>query len=277
MRSTEYRLPRMSWFDLAVEATVLAVAVFLIAPLVMVILNSIGTTQLATFPPDSLALTAYTSIPAKWLTALTNSIIVAALATAIACVIGTSAAFGLSRTSIRYTGLIDSLFRSPLIVPSLVIGVAFLQYYSWLSIDVHIPIKGTIAALVIAHSAVSLPFVFAIVLARLATLDVQLEEAAYGLGASPLRTFARVTLPVLGPAIFSGAFFAFLMSFDNVPLSLFLVGPGTRLFPVELFTSIEFDVTRTVYAVATLVCLGTILVLIFTYRRLTAVVAASYG
>jgi ABC-type spermidine/putrescine transport system permease subunit II len=122
----------------------------------------------------------------------------------------------------------------------------------------------------VSHTTVAIPFVLTIVLARLSSFDWRLEEAAVGLGASQILAFFLVTLPNIAPAVVTGGFFAFLLSLDNVPLSLFLVGPDMNLLPVDLFTAIQFGLTRTVYAVATLVCLGTTLLVTLFYARVTS-------
>jgi putative spermidine/putrescine transport system permease protein len=264
-------------FDYGVTLATLATLVFLLAPLVMVMVNSLGPEGLAFFPPSHLAPAAYATIPARWLTAALNSVLLAVAAAALAGVLGTCAALALARGSwTRGTAtLTDGILRLPLQAPALVLGVSFLQYYSWLSATARIDVRGSLLGLLLAHTAVSIPFVLAVVLARLVSFDRRLEEAAMGLGATPLQTFIKVTLPIISPAVLSGCFFAFLLSLDNVPLSLFLVGAGFPLLPVDLFTSIQFDLTRTVYAVATLVCLFTTIIVGFAFRYLTSILTVA--
>ena len=266
---------RTSPFDTAVAAISSVTILFLIAPLLMVFANSLGPEGLAFFPPPELSLASYATIPLRWLRATLNSVALAGLAAAIACVLGTCGALAVVRGRLRFPALVDGLLRSPLQAPALVLGVAFLQYYGWLNVNLHLDLRASFTGLLLAHAVVSLPFVFTVVLARLASFDRRLEEAAYGLGAGPLTTFLRVTLPIVAPAVLSGGFFAFLLSLDNVPLSLFLVGVGTPLLPVDLFTSIQFDLQRTIYAVATLVCLFTTLVIALAYRHLTSALSVA--
>jgi putative spermidine/putrescine transport system permease protein len=152
-------------------------------------------------------------------------------------------------------------------------SVAFLQYFSAIEPITGLQFRDTFAGLLLVHASVAIPYVTTVVLARLAVFDSTLEDAAYGLGAGTFRTLCRITLPIIAPAIFSGGFFAFLLSLDNVPLSLFLVGGSLTLLPVELFSAIQFDLTRTIYALSTIVCLATTLVVLFVYRWLTSVVA----
>jgi putative spermidine/putrescine transport system permease protein len=264
---------RTDSFALAVGAATVIALVFLLAPLAMVIVNSFGPEGLAFFPPPHLSVAAYATIPARWLTATLNSVLLAVLAAALAAVLGTCAALGLARGrwSNGSATLIDGILRLPLQAPALVLGVAFLQYYAWLNATAGVDVRGSFLGLLLAHTAVSIPFVLTVVLARIVSFDRRLEEAAMGLGATPLQTFTKVTLPIIGPAVLSGCFFGFLLSLDNVPLSLFLVGAGLPLLPVDLFTSIQFDLTRTIYAVATLVCLFTTLIVGLAFRYLTSV------
>jgi len=267
----------MSSFNVCIGVATLFTLVFLLAPLAMVIVNSLGPEGLAFFPPLHFRPTAYATIPSRWLTAAFNSVLLALLASALAGLFGTLAALALARGrwSRGPATLIDGVLRLPLQAPALVIGVSFLQYYAWLSATVGIDVRGSFLGLLLAHTAVSIPFVLTVVLARLVSFDRRLEEAATGLGATPLQTFIRVTLPIISPAVLSGCFFAFLLSLDNVPLSLFLVGAGFPLLPVDLFTSIQFDLTRTIYAVATLVCLFTTIIVGLAFRYLTSAITVA--
>lgn len=264
---------RTESFGLTVGTVTFVTLLFLLAPLVMVVVNSIGPEGLAYFPPPHLSVAAYGTIPARWLIATLNSVLLALVAAALAGVLGTCAALALARGrwSNGAATLIDGILRLPLQAPALVLGVAFLQYYAWLSATAGIDVRGSFLGLLLAHTAVSIPFVLTVVLARIVSFDRRLEEAAMGLGATTLQTFTKVTLPIIGPAVLAGCFFAFLLSLDNVPLSLFLVGAGLPLLPVDLFTSIQFDLTRTIYAVATLVCLFTTIIVGLAFRYLTSV------
>jgi ABC-type spermidine/putrescine transport system permease subunit II len=260
---------------LVLEVVVGLAMAFLLLPLIFVALNSIGPAGLAYFPPPEFSILSYTTIPVKWLWSTLAAIGLGLTSTAGGAVLGTLAALALVRGGLRARGLVESLCRSPLQIPSLVLGVAFLQFYSWAAMSGGPDLRGSYLGLAIAHTAVATPFVMVVVLARLKKFDWNLEEAAQGLGASPMQTFIMVTLPIIAPAVLSGCFFAFLLSIDNVPLSLFLVGAGQPLLPVDLFNSIQFDLTRTVYAVSTIVSAITTIVVATAFRRLTSVFAAS--
>ena len=264
---------RLAQTNIANNALALGGLLFLLAPLVMVFLNSLGPETLPVFPPAAFTLDAYGQIPEVWLRALTHSVVLAAATAALASVIGTIAALATTRGQYRWRTLIESILRSPLQVPALVIGIAFLQFYSFSYTKTGIEVRGGFLGLLLAHTSVAVPFVLTVVIARLASFDDHLEEAAFGLGASVTQTLRRVTIPVIGSAILSGAFFAFLLSLDNVPLSLFLVQGSFNLLPVDLFSAIQFDLTRTIYAVATLVCVATTFVVAGLYRWLTSTLA----
>ena len=257
-------------FNALIATIAFACACFLLAPLLMVFLNSLGDGLFPSFPPDHWTLAPYLDISPSWLLALVHSIEPAISSAVLASVLGTSAAIALVRGKIRYRALVDAMLRSPLQIPALVLGIAFLQYVSWINQKIGFDLRGAFFALHVAHTTVAIPFVLTIVLARLSSFDWRLEEAALGLGASQILAFFLVTLPNIAPAVVTGGFFAFLLSLDNVPLSLFLVGPGMNLLPVDLFTAIQFGLTRTVYAVATLVCLGTTLLVTLFYARATS-------
>lgn len=262
-------------YKLTLEVCALLTVIFLLLPLGFVVVNSFGPSGIAFFPPNSFSAEAYTTIPVRWLRATLTALALALVAAGLGSVLGTCGALALARGGLRGVSWIDGLLRSPLQIPGLVLGVAFLQFYSWLSLAGGPELRHSWIGLGLAHIAVSTPFVMVVVLARLRRFDTDLELAAEGLGASGLQTFFRVTLPLLVPSILSGAFFAFLLSIDNVPLSYFLVGAGQALLPVDLFNAIQFDLTRTVFAVSTLVCIATTIMVTLAFRRLTSVLVVA--
>jgi len=248
--------------------------VFLLAPLFVAAVNSIGSSELASFPPRDFSLAAYGRISPRWGEAIFSSALVSLCAALIGLGVGMCAAFALARGRLPLSSLTETFLRMPLQVPPVVVGIAFLFLYAALRTATGIDLRDSIAGLILAHSIYAVPLVLAVVLPALLAFDRQLEEAAFGLGAGPAATMVRITLPLLAPAMFAGAFLAFFMSFDNLPLSLFLVGSAVKVFPVELFTGIQFEVTRTVYAVATLLAFGSGIVVMLAFRALKAVTGA---
>jgi len=253
--------------------------VFLVAPLLIGAINSLGDGVLAVFPPKHFSASAYRSIPGHWWQAIATSAGVSFAASWLAVLLGTLAAWGLVRGRMRrgWRAISEAVLRSPVQAPALVSGVSFMLFYIWLRNRIGWDALGNGVGLVLAHAAYTLPFVLAVVGARLATFDATLEDAAMGLGASRTQTFFRVTLPVLLPAIMTGGLFSFLISFDNLPLSLFMVNAGIELFPVELFNGITFEVTRVIYAVATIVAVATSVIVVVTFRYLRSVIVHGNG
>jgi putative spermidine/putrescine transport system permease protein len=249
----------------------MAVIAFVLAPLLVAAINSIGSSELASFPPHDFSLVAYTHISSRWVESIGTSLLVSLCATLIGIFVGTCAAFALARGALMLASLIETGLRLPLQVPAVVLGIAFLFFYAGLRAATGLDLRDTLGGLILAHSIYAVPLVLSVALPALLAFDRQLEEAAFGLGAGKWETLFRVTLPLLAPAIFAGGFLAFFMSFDNLPLSLFLVGSAVKMFPVELFAGIQFEVTRTVYAVATLVAVGSGFVVVVAYRALKTV------
>ncbi len=238
---------------LFLNALVALVMIFLLMPLLAVAFASVSTGAPLAFPPSGFTLAWYERISPDFYAALRVSVIVALGATAISTVVGTLAALALQRGRLPGKRLLSILCLSPLMVPTLVIGVAAFQFVLVVWDIFGLSVADTTLALILGHSAFCVPFVIRSALAVQAHYDMTLEEAALNLGASRVQTFFRITLPLLMPGIVSGAIFAFLASFDDVPVALFLGGSSTVTLPVKIFTSIEFSFDASVMAVATLV------------------------
>lgn len=263
---------RQSGFDRVIMVWVAFITIFLVSPLVVAMISSLGSSTLATFPPDDFDLAAYRTIDRRWTESILTSLLVSGIATSGGIFLGTLAAVGIARGAVRGSGALDVMMRSPVQVPALVIGVAFLLFYTVIRRSTGFDANASIFGLVLANICYTIPFVFSVTLPRLLAIEPEFEEAAYGLGAQPIATFLQVTLPMIRPAIVVGGFIAFFMSFDNLPLSIFLVASGVKIFPVELFAGIQFEVTRTVYAVATVVALGSASLILLFYRHFRSVV-----
>lgn len=234
-----------------VACVVVLVTGFLLIPLVIVVGTSFNAQSVA-FPPPKWSLGAYSEIaPSMW-EAFGLSIQLGVGSVTIALLIGIPLALALVRSSLPLKGLLDAFFRSPLQIPAIVTGVALYQYYVLLG-TAGVPIRGEFSGLLAAHVLIIMPFVLTTLVARVAVLNPQLEEASYGLGAGVLRTTLSVTLPLLRPAIVAGGFLAFLVSFDDVAVSLFLVTTGTTTLPVNLLFTAEQSLQPSLYAVSTLI------------------------
>ena len=238
---------------------------YLVAPSLVIIPLSFTETRSLTFPPSGFSLQWYQRMfsERQWSTGLVNSLEVAALTTVFATVLGSLAALGMSRGRFPGKNIANSVFVAPLIVPVVVIGVGmFAVFVRW-------RLSGSLPGLVLAHTALAVPFVVVNVASSLRTLDRNLELAAMNLGAGPGRTFLRITLPIILPGVFAGAIFSFISSWDEVVVAIFLTTARFRTLPVEMWEQVKQVVDPTVAAVSTTLMLvtTTLLFLAFVVRR----------
>lgn len=207
--------------------------------------------------------------------ALMNSLILAFLSCTFAVVIGTTGALGMYRmASGRNTGrknvpaaekpsgsgrandFIAFVSMLPIMIPEIILGMVFLSVFSLMGLPFGM------VTLVIAHTTFCVPYVFSMVRARLIGMDKSLEEAALDLGASPVRVFFDITLPMIMPAILSGVMLSFAMSFDDVVISIFVTGPKVNTLPVKIYTKLKTGVTPEINALATVLLAVTVLLLV---------------
>jgi putative spermidine/putrescine transport system permease protein len=222
--------------------------IFLIAPSLIVIPMSFSAGETLSFPPLGYSLRWYENFftQPEWQSAARNSVIVAVLTTIVATILGTGVSIALMRGSVPARNLATSLFLTPMIVPAIVTAVAVYGLY------VRFRLVGTIQGLVLAHTVLALPFVMINVSAVLQGMDIRLEHAARSLGATPVRTFFLVTLPLIRPGILAGALFAFITSFDELVVALFISGDRAATLPVQIWSGLRFEINPTVAAVSTL-------------------------
>ncbi|TDE15854.1 ABC transporter permease [Jiangella asiatica] len=233
------------------RALAVLVALFLLAPLVVVFATSFNARAVA-FPPSDWSLAAYTTIPDQAFRTFSTSLLLGLASAVVSVVLCVPAAMALVRGRLPGRSAIETVFRSPLQLPPIVLGIAFLQYFLYWQNLTEIKALGTFWGLLVAHVLIVSPYVLVAVIARLSTLDPRLEEAAAGLGAGTLMTQVRVVLPLLRPSILAGMFMAFVMSFEDVAVTLFLVGADTTTFPVYLFGSAQVSNTPSLYAASSL-------------------------
>lgn len=234
------------------------VMVYLAAPIVIVVLVSFNDAAHLSFPPEVLSLRWYRRYleDPQWLEATGLSLEVALLTAGVATVLGTLAAYSLSRYRVPGRGVLLALLLSPLVVPAIVLAVAMYgQQTRW-------GLIGTTGGLVMAHSVVALSYVVIIASAAFATLDRRLEQAAASLGATPARRFWRVVLPLVKPGILSAAIFAFIHSFDEVVITLFVAGVQRRTLPLKMWEFIHHELDPTIAAVSSLLILLALLPLL---------------
>ena len=225
------------------------VALYFILPTLVVIPLSFSSGTALQFPPKELTLRWYENFFTNpvWLTSLGNSFLVAILAALLATVVGTAAAVGLSRLTGRLAGIARTLLMVSIVTPAIVIAVAvYISFLQW-------HLTGTLMGYVLAHAALGVPFVLVAVTSALGGFDPKLLRASASLGASPLRSFVRVTLPLISRGVVSGAIFAFVTSFDEVVIALFLRSPTFQTLPVQMYNSVTFELDPTISASSSLV------------------------
>jgi putative spermidine/putrescine transport system permease protein len=232
---------------------------FLWAPLIVVVGASFdGGSRYAAvaFPPHNPSLQWFFAISPALGNALKLSVLLGLVAALFACVLGIPAALGLVRSGMRGKTVVGAIFRAPMQIPAIVTGVAFLHLYYWIGDVAGYSPTGTFFGLALGHVFVATPYAIGTIVAILQRFDLNLEEAALSLGASRWSTFWQVTFPMIKPGVYAGALYAFMVSFSDVPISIFLTAPGYVTFPVELFFSMETDINPANLATATLVIVG---------------------
>ncbi|MFG1497485.1 ABC transporter permease [Saccharospirillum sp. HFRX-1] len=237
---------------------------FLVGPLLVIIPLSFNaepyftfTEAMLTFQPDGYSLRWYEDFftSSAWLGAIRNSILIAIASTILATVLGTIAALGLSSRFMPFRNTIMALMISPLVVPLIISGAAMFFFFS------RVGLSQTYLGVILAHTALGIPFVVITVTATLSSFDHSLTRAAASLGANPTRTFFKVILPLVTPGVVSGALFAFITSFDEVVVVLFVSGPEQRTIPIQMWSGIREEISPTILAVATMMVMLSILLL----------------
>ncbi|TXN29988.1 ABC transporter permease [Lacisediminihabitans profunda] len=225
------------------------VALFLVLPTLIVIPMSFSESTTFQFPPVGFTWHLYSNFftnPA-WLQSLGNSVLVAALTAVVATLCGTAAALGLNRLHGRAANAIRTLLMIPLVTPAIVVATAvYITFLQW-------HLTGTLIGFVLAHTAISLPFVLVNVTAALGSLDPVLLRASTSLGAPPSRTFLRVTAPLISRGILTGAIFAFITSFDEVVIAVFIHSPTFQTLPVQMYNSVTSEIDPTISAASSLI------------------------
>ena len=242
----------------------LLTVLYLISPTLVIIPMSFTESRILSFPPQGFSVEWYERIftDPQWSTALVSSAQVAIVTTILATVLGTLAALALTRGRFPGRTAVNGLVLAPLIVPVVIIAIGmFSLYVRW-------RLAGSLLGLVLAHTALAVPFVVVSVSASLSTMDRNLEMAAANLGANPRQAFRRVTLPIILPGVIAGAIFAFITSWDEVVVALFLTSARFRTLPVEMWEQVRQAVDPTVAAVATtLFIVTTVLLLVLLVVR----------
>jgi putative spermidine/putrescine transport system permease protein len=237
------------------------VLLFLISPILAIMPLSFNSESFFTYPMPGFSLQWYIGeqgffTNSRWTGALQLSVIVAVSTTILASVLGTLAALGLSRSNLPGRGIIMAILISPMIVPVIISAIGLFFFYA----NPLVGLNGTIVGIILAHTALATPFVVITVTATLISFDRTLMRAGASCGAPPYTVFFKVVMPLILPGVISGALFAFVTSFDEVIVILFIGGPEQRTLPRQMFAGIREQISPTITAAATvLIIFSTIL------------------
>jgi putative spermidine/putrescine transport system permease protein len=237
---------------------------YLILPVLAIVPLSFSSSTFLVYPIPGWSLRWYQNLVLsdEWRMAAKNSFIVAPSATVVATVLGTLAAIGITKADFRGKALLMAILISPMIVPVVVVGVGMYLFFAPLGL------ANTYIGLILAHASLGVPFVVTTVAATLQGFNYNLVRASLSLGANPVETFFRITLPVIAPGVISGALFAFATSFDEVVVTLFLAGANQTTLPRQMFTGIRENISPTIAALATiLIVFSTSLLLALEWLR----------
>ncbi len=247
-----------------------AILVFLITPILVIIPLSFNAEPYFTYPMPGFSLRWYEDFfvgekSEVWHLAIKNSIIIAVFATILATLLGTVAAVGLSNSRLPFKTFLMGLLISPMIVPLVITAVGMKFFYTTVGITPNqlsaINESLHLVPIILAHAALGTPFVVITVTATLVSFDHSLTRASASLGADGIRTFFKVTVPLVMPGMISGALFAFITSFDEVVIVLFLAGAPEYTIPRQMFSGIREQISPTILAVATILVVLSIMLL----------------
>ena len=270
------RAPRIPWATWLHRVFVVLMYGFMLCPIILVVWLSLFKDAILYFPPSGYTLSWYVRAwdnPA-FANGFVFSLQVALLAAVVGVAMGVLAAVGIARYRFLGSKGVNTLLLSPLLIPGIVAGVGIYLFYLRAENLLDTDIVGTYGGLVIAHVCLTIPWTVRLVSASMQGLDPSIEEAARNLGANGRQAFLRVTLPMLRPAIVAAALFSFIVSFENLELSLSLVGPGSTTLPIAIMQYLEFTLDPTIAAVSSvqILLLGVIMLVTDRYVKLSQVV-----
>lgn len=230
---------------------------FIVAPLAIVCVVAFTPLGYISLPTDGLSLRWFAAIldNPRFINAFWLSLALGLVSSLIATALALPAALAIARFRFPGRDAISAFLLSPLMIPHIVLGVAFLRFFSAMNIN------GTFSGLVMGHVIVILPFALRLVLASATGMDPAVERAAVSLGASRFTVFRRITLPLILPGIVSGWLLAFITSFDELTMSVFIASPSTTTLPVRMFLHIQDTIDPLVAAVSALMIAGTLLLM----------------
>jgi putative spermidine/putrescine transport system permease protein len=234
-----------------------AIIIFIILPLPLVVLSSFSESSMITFPPSSYSIRWYTGILQRleYVRSFTLSLRLATFSMVISLIVGTLAGLGLVRYRFPGRELFRSVFLSPLMLPAVIVGISLLRFL------VEVRQTATFQGIFLAHLVLTTAYVVRTVSSNLIGFDYSLEDAARDLGAGPWHTFRTITLPLIKPGLIVAAIFAFIVSFDETTVSVFITGGRTITLPVRIFSQLEYGLDPTVTAISSLLIILALIVI----------------
>ncbi len=249
---------RMGSWRWSLSAIGVVVALFLLLPIIFIAALSFGDSQWLIFPPPGWTLKWYQElfINPSWMAALWTSAKVAVIVTLLSVTLGLLASLGLTRGRFRGRGVLQAFFMTPMVLPVVVLAVALYAFF------LRIGLNGTLTGFVIGHLIIALPFSIITISNSLNGFDISLEAAAQVCGANPLQVKLRVTLPAIRLGLFAAAIFSFLISWDEVVLSIFMASPTLQTLPVLIWSTLRADLTPVIAAASTLLIGFTVILML---------------
>lgn len=237
---------------------------FLLAPLVIIAISSFGAEKSLVFPPNGFSL--------KWIANIFKiemfrktfliSMQLSIFGTLIALILGIPAAYALSRYNFKGKSFFNGIFLSPVLIPGIVLGFSLLRYlvvYSKLNVY---------TSLLIGHVIIIIPYIIRVISSSLSNFDYSIEEASMSLGANKVKTFFTVVLPNIRSGVIAAFILAFINSFNNVPISLFLTGPGVSTLPIQMLIHVEYNFDPTIAALSLVLMVMTALLMFIIEKTL---------
>jgi len=236
--------------------------IFMLAPIVVVCLVALTPEAYLSFPTRGLSLRWFREIAnyPEFISAARTSFILGTVSSTIVMFFAVPAALGIARYRFPGRDVMTSIFMSPMMIPQVVLGIAFLRFFN------QIGLAGTTTGLILAHMIIVFPFALRLTLASAIGLDARVEHAAISLGATKLHLFRRIILPLILPGVISGWMLSFIQSFDEVTMTFFIATPGTQTLPVRMFSYIQDNVDPLVTSVSACVIVVTVIALVIIDR-----------
>jgi putative spermidine/putrescine transport system permease protein len=252
-------------FNYLVKLFAYGVFLFLVLPILILVPLSFNAGSFFTFTPEMLSLDpdafslrwyhAFFSDP-KWMMAIKNSFFIAIVSSVIAVILGTVASIGLNSEKMPFKSFMMIILISPMIIPLIILAAGMYFFYSYIGL------AGSYTGLIIAHAILGVPFVVINVLSALNAYDLNLSKASTSLGANKVYTFFHIMFPIIKPGVISGWLFAFITSFDEVIIIIFLAGPEQRTIPRQMFSGLREQISPTILAASTLLLVLSVVLLI---------------